>query len=316
MAKASEWATRVEAWRASGKSASELCRGRKHTAKNLQWWVSHFRRHGGPAEAPERAKHVARARVVRVQGTGPLPLHRSWSRSVRLASRFRRMWIVRRSAGLSMPCSRRRGEQERDPERHRSLRDARDHEASVVRSSSTWRMKESVVRSTPVGTSTRASPICTTMSPPLDGGIDRRITFVKATLVDGFAVLGLLSRFKRLDQSCRLFAEYSRPLQNSRALFPLAFHSETRPAHSSAFAMRAIVIVRVLERDGRHGGCAQMPRRIATSTTLATMPTVATRRSAGGNLRASGQARRAPAPRKGRAGRARSTNASEAKSVT
>ncbi len=72
MAKASEWAARVEAFRASGKSASEFCRGREYTAKNLHWWVSHFRRHGMPAEAPERPKQVVLARVVRAQGTATL----------------------------------------------------------------------------------------------------------------------------------------------------------------------------------------------------------------------------------------------------
>src|SRR5688500_1350290 len=70
MAKASEWAARVEAWRASGKSASEFCRGREYSATNLQGWVSHFRRHSIPVEAPGRPKGVALARVVRAQGAG------------------------------------------------------------------------------------------------------------------------------------------------------------------------------------------------------------------------------------------------------
>jgi hypothetical protein len=63
MTKASEWAQRVEAWRASGKSAAEYCEKREYTAKSLQWWASRLRRRGLAASEGEAT--VTLARVVR-----------------------------------------------------------------------------------------------------------------------------------------------------------------------------------------------------------------------------------------------------------
>lgn len=57
---------------------------------------------------------------------------------------------------------------------------------------------------------------------------------------------GLPCRRKRLHHLWRLFAEYSRPLQNSAALLPLACQASMRAAHSDAFAMNT----RMLGRRG------------------------------------------------------------------
>jgi hypothetical protein len=62
MTKATEWAARLEAWRASGKSANEFCADHGYSAKNLVWWSSHFRRKSSPAAKRQR---VMLARVVR-----------------------------------------------------------------------------------------------------------------------------------------------------------------------------------------------------------------------------------------------------------
>ena len=67
MTRASEWAARVAAWRASGMSGPEYCKDREYTSKTLQWWASKLRhqskpvhRSSGPIEA------VRLARVVRI----------------------------------------------------------------------------------------------------------------------------------------------------------------------------------------------------------------------------------------------------------
>ena len=62
MTKAAEWAARLEAWKASGKSANEFCAEHGYSAKNLVWWSSHFRRKASPAAKRQR---VVLARVVR-----------------------------------------------------------------------------------------------------------------------------------------------------------------------------------------------------------------------------------------------------------
>lgn len=70
MTKASEWAARVAAWRASGQSASEYCAGREYTGKTLQWWSSRLRRRN-PAGASQRsAEPVRLARVVAATSPG------------------------------------------------------------------------------------------------------------------------------------------------------------------------------------------------------------------------------------------------------
>jgi hypothetical protein len=59
MTKRAEWIQRVEAWRASGKSAREFCAGRDFSVKSLQWWGWHLRGKSG-----RRSKAVSFARVV------------------------------------------------------------------------------------------------------------------------------------------------------------------------------------------------------------------------------------------------------------
>jgi hypothetical protein len=63
MARASEWAARVEAWRASGLELREFCEAQEYSAKSLQWWSSQLRRKG--KLTPSGGKRVALARVVR-----------------------------------------------------------------------------------------------------------------------------------------------------------------------------------------------------------------------------------------------------------
>jgi transposase len=69
MTKAAEWAQRVTAWRASGKSAQEFCRGREYRGKDLQWWSSHLRRRGQALPAGRAA--VRLARVIRKASSPP-----------------------------------------------------------------------------------------------------------------------------------------------------------------------------------------------------------------------------------------------------
>lgn len=61
MTRASEWSTRVAAWRASGKTAKEFCKGKDYTANRLLWWSSALnRRKVAPKPNP-----LALMRVVR-----------------------------------------------------------------------------------------------------------------------------------------------------------------------------------------------------------------------------------------------------------
>jgi hypothetical protein len=62
MVKKADWAKRVAAWRASGKSAREFCEGREYSPKRLQWWAWHLGR--GERAVPREAS-VEFARVVR-----------------------------------------------------------------------------------------------------------------------------------------------------------------------------------------------------------------------------------------------------------
>jgi transposase len=62
MTRASEWATRVAAWRASGKTAKEFCKGRDYTAARLLWWSSDLKRRS-IAQAP--GNPLALTRVMR-----------------------------------------------------------------------------------------------------------------------------------------------------------------------------------------------------------------------------------------------------------
>lgn len=51
MTKSEVWRERVEAWRASEKSAAEFRSGQEFSAKSLQWWAWHF----GAKKAKKRA---------------------------------------------------------------------------------------------------------------------------------------------------------------------------------------------------------------------------------------------------------------------
>lgn len=74
MTRATEWASRVAAWRTSGLSASAYCEGREYSSKSLQWWASKLRRQGGPGQRlPNGAEPLRLARVVRV-ASDPVPM--------------------------------------------------------------------------------------------------------------------------------------------------------------------------------------------------------------------------------------------------
>lgn len=62
MTSSEEWRSRVESWKASGKSAREFCIARGFSAKSLQWWAWHFGRKTGRKVVEE--KPVRFARVV------------------------------------------------------------------------------------------------------------------------------------------------------------------------------------------------------------------------------------------------------------
>jgi hypothetical protein len=63
MATRTEWSERVAAWRSSGQSAEDFCRGREYTAKKLHWWCWHLRQAG--KQKSLRGAGVGLARVVR-----------------------------------------------------------------------------------------------------------------------------------------------------------------------------------------------------------------------------------------------------------
>jgi len=71
MTRASEWATRVAAWRASGKTAREFCKGRDYTAARLLWWSSDLKRKGiGQASGSVALTRVIRKHEAPLQSMG------------------------------------------------------------------------------------------------------------------------------------------------------------------------------------------------------------------------------------------------------
>jgi hypothetical protein len=54
-----QWTARVEAWRSSGRSAKEFCRGQGYSASALGYWSSRLRKEA------EAKKEVRLARVIR-----------------------------------------------------------------------------------------------------------------------------------------------------------------------------------------------------------------------------------------------------------
>ena len=76
MAKAAEWAERIEAWRSSGSTAREYCKGKGFTAGSLLWWSSQLQRAGGK-KRPAPRRDVRLARVVRrpIAPAAPVVVH-------------------------------------------------------------------------------------------------------------------------------------------------------------------------------------------------------------------------------------------------
>jgi hypothetical protein len=68
MSKETEWPARVEAWRSSGMSAGEFCKGQKYSATTLYWWSSQLKR---AAARAQRGQRMPMARVVRKTGKQP-----------------------------------------------------------------------------------------------------------------------------------------------------------------------------------------------------------------------------------------------------
>ena len=80
MADASVWAGRVTAWRTSGKTSEDFCRGREFTPGGLRFWAHRLgkaspardsdaaRRKTGPGGTPRK---VRLARVVRLASSPP-----------------------------------------------------------------------------------------------------------------------------------------------------------------------------------------------------------------------------------------------------
>lgn len=63
--KASEWAQRVAAWRASGETSKQFCKKRGYSASSLLWWSSELNRRG---RLPSRDNPLALTRVIRKPG--------------------------------------------------------------------------------------------------------------------------------------------------------------------------------------------------------------------------------------------------------
>ena len=73
MAKAAEWVERVEAWRSSGSTAREYCKGKGFTASSLLWWSSQLQR-AGTKKRPSSSGDVRLARVVRSTSASAAPI--------------------------------------------------------------------------------------------------------------------------------------------------------------------------------------------------------------------------------------------------
>jgi transposase len=62
----------VAAWRASGKTAKEFCKGRDYKAERLLWWSSDLKRRGiaQPPDNPAAITRVVRKADARLQSFG------------------------------------------------------------------------------------------------------------------------------------------------------------------------------------------------------------------------------------------------------
>ena len=61
----------MEAWRASGSTAREYCKGKGFTASSLLWWSSQLKR-AGAKKPPKARPQVRLARVLRSVSATPL----------------------------------------------------------------------------------------------------------------------------------------------------------------------------------------------------------------------------------------------------
>ena len=73
MSRRAVWVKRVQAWKASGRSAAEFCQGKSFAEGTLRWWVSRLKRledeeAEAATDAAQGAAEVRLARVVRSPG--------------------------------------------------------------------------------------------------------------------------------------------------------------------------------------------------------------------------------------------------------
>ena len=69
MSRRAVWIKRVQAWKASGRSAAEFCQGKSFAEGTLRWWVSRLKRladEEAEAEAADTAQGPAEVRLARV----------------------------------------------------------------------------------------------------------------------------------------------------------------------------------------------------------------------------------------------------------
>ena len=83
MSRRAVWIKRVQAWKASGRSAAEFCQGKSFAEGTLRWWGSRLKRladEEAEAEAADTARgpaEVRLARVVRSPGQAVADEHRA-----------------------------------------------------------------------------------------------------------------------------------------------------------------------------------------------------------------------------------------------
>lgn len=84
MVKSDEWRERVEAWRASGKSAAEFCSDQDYSPKSLQWWAWHFggqkRKRSSRATKPQFARVIAKRDTAKHTSDAPVVVHLAGAR--------------------------------------------------------------------------------------------------------------------------------------------------------------------------------------------------------------------------------------------
>jgi hypothetical protein len=71
MSRRAVWVKRVQAWKASGRSAAEFCQGKNFAEGTLRWWVSRLKRledEEADANTAQGPAEIRLARVVRSPG--------------------------------------------------------------------------------------------------------------------------------------------------------------------------------------------------------------------------------------------------------